>query len=201
MAVKTCQVTCRDSLGVGHTVEVTAQTLFEAVAQALRLFRENDWTDDAQRVPDSVTVRVRQPVRAPVEKSLSEAAGLSGRFTEGFFHRRSQTAYELEVKNFQSHQLFKLLSRHYPQLCFVNSEICLDDGSVLSAFVRKGRCQIWELPEIRQDGHWRLGAGAHGMSLEQAYDDEEVRADAERGMLVEALDHWDNRVLKALKLR
>lgn len=54
-------MTCKDSLGIGHTVEVTAQTLFEAVAQALRLFRENDWTDDAQRVPDFVTVRVRHP--------------------------------------------------------------------------------------------------------------------------------------------
>ena len=61
MAVKTCRVTCRDSLGVAHTVDVTAQTLYEAVAQALRLFRENDWADDAQRVPAVVTVRVKQP--------------------------------------------------------------------------------------------------------------------------------------------
>lgn len=61
MVVKTCRVTCRDSLGVAHTVDVTAQTLYEAVAQALRLFRENDWADDAQRVPALVTVRVKQP--------------------------------------------------------------------------------------------------------------------------------------------
>ena len=117
------------------------------------------------------------------------------------WHRLTRTAYELEVKNFQSHELLKLLSRHYPELCFVNSEICLDDGSILSAFVRKGRCQIWELPETRQDAHWRRGAEVHGMSLEQAYDDDEVRADTERAMLVEALDHWDNRVLRTLKLR
>lgn len=115
------------------------------------------------------------------------------------WHRFTRSAYELEVKNFQSHELFKPLSRHYRELCFVNSEICLDDGSVLSAFVRRGSGQIWELPETRQDAHWRGGALAHSMSLEQAYDDDEVRADAERGMLVEALDHWDNRVLRALR--
>ncbi|MGO9606607.1 MAG: hypothetical protein ACLQAT_25010 [Candidatus Binataceae bacterium] len=61
MAVKTCRVTCSDSRGVAHTVEVTAQTLYEAVAQALRLFRENDWTEDSQRVPATVTVRIKQP--------------------------------------------------------------------------------------------------------------------------------------------
>ena len=61
MAVKTCRVTCRDSRGVSHTVEVTAQTLYEAVAQALLLFRENDWTDDPKRVPAAVVVRIKQP--------------------------------------------------------------------------------------------------------------------------------------------
>ena len=61
MALKTCRVTCRDSRGVSHTVEVTAQTLYEAVAQALLLFRENDWTDDTKRVPAAVVVRIKQP--------------------------------------------------------------------------------------------------------------------------------------------
>ena len=61
MAVKTCRVTCTDSRGVSHTVEVTAQTLYEAVAQALLLFRDNDWTDDSKRVPSAVVVRIKQP--------------------------------------------------------------------------------------------------------------------------------------------
>ena len=61
MAVKTCRVTCSDTRGVNHTVEVTAETLYEAVAQALRLFRENDWSDDVRRVPATMTVRVKQP--------------------------------------------------------------------------------------------------------------------------------------------
>ena len=46
MAVRTCRVTCRDAQGVEHTVQVTAQSLFEAVAQALRVFREHEWSDE-----------------------------------------------------------------------------------------------------------------------------------------------------------
>ena len=40
MAVRTCKVSRRDPQGVEHTVEVSAQSVFEAVAQALRVFRE-----------------------------------------------------------------------------------------------------------------------------------------------------------------
>ena len=43
-------------------VEVRAVTLYEAVAQALRLFRDNDWTSEAQRIPSMVIVRLKQPV-------------------------------------------------------------------------------------------------------------------------------------------
>ena len=46
MAIRTCRVTCRDAQGVEHTVQVTAQSLFEAVAQALRVFREHEWSDE-----------------------------------------------------------------------------------------------------------------------------------------------------------
>jgi hypothetical protein len=38
MAVRTCKVSWRDPQGVEHTVEVSAQSVFEAVAQALRVF-------------------------------------------------------------------------------------------------------------------------------------------------------------------
>lgn len=47
--------------GVVHTVQVTAQSLYEAVAQALRLFREDAWSEDSSRGPASVTVAIRQP--------------------------------------------------------------------------------------------------------------------------------------------
>jgi hypothetical protein len=59
MAIKSRSVMCADASGIEHSVEVTAETLYEAVAQALRLFRDNDWTNDAQRIPSTVT---KQPV-------------------------------------------------------------------------------------------------------------------------------------------
>ena len=59
MALRTCRVTCRDAQGVEHTVQVTAQSLFEAVAQALRVFREHDWSDEPNSSSASVVVRIK----------------------------------------------------------------------------------------------------------------------------------------------
>jgi hypothetical protein len=59
MAVRTCRVTCRDAQGVEHTIQITAQSLFEAVAQALRVFREHDWSDDPNSGSASVVVMVK----------------------------------------------------------------------------------------------------------------------------------------------
>jgi hypothetical protein len=60
MAVRTCKVTCRDPQGVEHTVEVSAQTRYEAVAQALRVFREYEWCDLALAA-SVFLVGIRQP--------------------------------------------------------------------------------------------------------------------------------------------
>ena len=43
MSVRSCRVTIRDMEGVAHTVEVTAATLYEAVALGLAAIRGNDW--------------------------------------------------------------------------------------------------------------------------------------------------------------
>jgi hypothetical protein len=43
MPVRSCRVTIRDMEGVSHTVEVTAATLYEAVAQGLAAIRGNEW--------------------------------------------------------------------------------------------------------------------------------------------------------------
>jgi hypothetical protein len=61
MAVRTCRVSCRDAQGVEHTVEVTAQSLYEAVAQTLRVFREDAWSDDPNRGAAIVVVTINQP--------------------------------------------------------------------------------------------------------------------------------------------
>ena len=61
MGIRTCTVSCCDLRGVEHTVEVTVDSLYEAVAQALRAFRENDWVDDIGRGQTTLMVVVRQP--------------------------------------------------------------------------------------------------------------------------------------------
>ena len=43
MAMRSCRVTIQDMHGVSHTVEVTAATLYEAVAQGLAAIRGNEW--------------------------------------------------------------------------------------------------------------------------------------------------------------
>ena|SRR2546429_551033 len=43
MSVRSCRVTIQDMDGVSHTVEVTATTLYEAVAQGLAAIRGNEW--------------------------------------------------------------------------------------------------------------------------------------------------------------
>ena len=43
MTVRSCRVTIQDMDGVSHTVEVTAATLYEAVAQGIAAIRGNEW--------------------------------------------------------------------------------------------------------------------------------------------------------------
>ena len=61
MAVRTCRISCRDLADVEHSIEVTASSLFEAVAQALRIFRENDWVDEIGHGRTLLVVRIKQP--------------------------------------------------------------------------------------------------------------------------------------------
>jgi len=62
MALRTCKVTWLDAAGIEHTVHVTAQTLYEAIAQALRAFREHEWCDtDLRGSAASVLVKITPP--------------------------------------------------------------------------------------------------------------------------------------------
>jgi hypothetical protein len=54
-------VSCNDLRGVEHVVEVSADSVYEAVAQGLRAFRENAWVDELGSGLTAVTVRVKQP--------------------------------------------------------------------------------------------------------------------------------------------
>jgi len=44
MSPKSCIVSCRDVNGTEHSVNVTAESLYDAVAQGLRAFRFDEWT-------------------------------------------------------------------------------------------------------------------------------------------------------------
>src|SRR5712692_4491649 len=56
-----CTVSYCDLNGVEHAVEVMADSLYEAVAQGLRVFRENDWIDEVGRGQTIISVVVRHP--------------------------------------------------------------------------------------------------------------------------------------------
>jgi hypothetical protein len=48
-------------LPVANKIEVTADSLYEAVAQGLRVFRENDWIDEIGGGQTTISVVVTQP--------------------------------------------------------------------------------------------------------------------------------------------
>jgi hypothetical protein len=58
MAVRSCRVTVQDSQGISHTVEVTAASLYEAVAQGLAAFRSDGWATDIDERFGAVRVSV-----------------------------------------------------------------------------------------------------------------------------------------------
>jgi len=57
--LKTCRVTVHDMEGVAHTVEVTASTLYEAVALGLRQLRGSEWVEGIAAGLNTVKVCVK----------------------------------------------------------------------------------------------------------------------------------------------
>jgi hypothetical protein len=70
MPVRSCRVTIKDMDGVKHTVEVTAETLYEAVALGLVALRGNDWVMGISQGLNTVQVSV---VDIPIEHLCSDA--------------------------------------------------------------------------------------------------------------------------------
>jgi hypothetical protein len=67
MPVRSCRVTIKDMDGVKHTVDVTAETLYEAVALGLVALRGNDWVMGIAQGMNTVQVSV---VDIPIEHSV-----------------------------------------------------------------------------------------------------------------------------------
>jgi hypothetical protein len=60
MAVQTCSVTFIDPRGVRHTVDVVAESLFEAAALGLAALKKDGWTDQVGPAT-KLEVEVRPP--------------------------------------------------------------------------------------------------------------------------------------------
>ena len=71
MAARSCRVTVQDSEGISHTVDVTAATLYEAVAQGLAAFRSDDWVTDIGSHDGAVKVCVAE-IRVEHEVKLKD---------------------------------------------------------------------------------------------------------------------------------
>jgi hypothetical protein len=61
VALKACTVVIHDLNDTAHQLDVTAGTLYEAVAQALAMVRGHDWVGDIGTGLTTVTVKVRNP--------------------------------------------------------------------------------------------------------------------------------------------
>ena len=61
MALKACTVVVHDLNQSAHTIDVTAESLYEAIAQALASLRGHDWVGDIGKGLTTVTVKVRRP--------------------------------------------------------------------------------------------------------------------------------------------
>jgi hypothetical protein len=59
--VRTCTVAVRDLRDVEHSVEVTAETLYEAIATALAALQQDNWVGEIGQGFTTVTVVVQQP--------------------------------------------------------------------------------------------------------------------------------------------
>jgi len=59
--LRTCTVVIHDLNETAHSLEVTAETLYEAIAQALAVLSARDWVGDIGKGLTTATVTVRHP--------------------------------------------------------------------------------------------------------------------------------------------
>jgi hypothetical protein len=61
VALKACTVVVHDLNATAHAIDVTAASLYEAIAQALAALRGHDWVGEIGKGLTTVTVKVRHP--------------------------------------------------------------------------------------------------------------------------------------------
>jgi hypothetical protein len=60
VALRTCRISCLDANRAEHVVEVTARSLYEAVARGLYILRQNDWVNTIHQ-NSTITIKVKEP--------------------------------------------------------------------------------------------------------------------------------------------
>ncbi len=69
--LRTCRVSFQDVAGVAHSVEVTAESLFEAAVLAIRAFRAAEWMESGPGNASVLEISVLHPIakhRIPLRK-------------------------------------------------------------------------------------------------------------------------------------
>ena len=61
MALRTCTVAVKDLRDIEHSIEVSAETLYEAIATALAALQQDSWVGEIGQGFTTVTVIVQQP--------------------------------------------------------------------------------------------------------------------------------------------
>lgn len=61
MVLRTCTVSVKDVYDVEHSIDVTAETLYEAIATALAALQKDVWVAEIGQGFTTVTVLVQQP--------------------------------------------------------------------------------------------------------------------------------------------
>ena len=61
VVLRTCTVAVKDVRDVEHSIEVTAETLYEAIATALAALQQDNWVGEIGQGFTTVTVLVQQP--------------------------------------------------------------------------------------------------------------------------------------------
>jgi hypothetical protein len=77
MAMRSCRVTIQDLDGVVHTVEATASTLYEAVAQGLAAIRGREWVAGVSARQDG---EMNPPLHEAKSRSLTPLAKCASGF-------------------------------------------------------------------------------------------------------------------------
>jgi hypothetical protein len=61
VVLRTCTVAVKDVRDVEHSIEVTAETLFEAIATAISALQQDNWVGEIGQELTTVSVLVQQP--------------------------------------------------------------------------------------------------------------------------------------------